>query len=264
MNLIEKPLSKGAAWRRYIRVRRLPQRERKSLGLQQGVGYTDGELTRARFYRALEQVIEREVRDARLTPLQQIGFDGRAPTIVDEDRNPRREAGTERAQRNTNSSPLDYLYFQCKAPLEFWEWCVGKRFEYDLRRSRADAPLTVDFENIERARPTIRRRGLERGQEPERPATFRPRLPRQQRRQVADIHDTRLDAMARIGRLADEISKVSFWLLEQVVGRERTLGDVARMLQTDQRYVAGRFREALTEAGAHYGMCPGARPRSRR
>jgi hypothetical protein len=258
MNIIEKPLSKGAVWRRFIRVRRLPERERKSLGLQPGVGYTDGELTRARFYRAIEQMIAREVRDARLTPLQQIGFDGRAPTIVDDAARGTLMPEAARAQRNTSSSPLDYLYFQSKAPIEFWEWSVGKRFEYDFQRSRSDAPVTVDFELIANARPAPRRRPPECTQQQEPPPTFRPRGARRQRRQAADIHDTRLDAMARIGRLADEISKVSFWLLEQVIGRERTLGDVARMLQTDKRYVAQRFREALTEAGSHYGMCPGA------
>src|SRR5690606_16700593 len=66
---------------RYLRTVRLPERERKSLGLQKGVGYTEQEIDRARFYRAMEQVIIRELLQAQLTPLEEIGFDGRAPRI---------------------------------------------------------------------------------------------------------------------------------------------------------------------------------------
>lgn len=251
-----RPLSKSAHHLRYVRVRRLPRSERKSLGLEHGVGYTEAELTRFRYYRALEHVLLREAKEAPMSPLQSIGFDGRPPTISFVTRP---ELPVEiRGQRNTSSTPLDYLYFQAKTPISYWEWVAGKRFEYDVQQSRRDAPVTADLSRLMMAK-------VERltAAEKRRVVTFRPKATAKRGKASFDVNDTRLDAMARLGRLQDEISKISFYLLDQLIGQERTLAEIARRIDADQRYVSQRFREALWEAAGHYRMLPGARPRSK-
>lgn len=232
-----------------VRRTRLPEAERKSLGLQPGVGYDENELQRARFYRALAQLIAREARESKMAPLQRIGFDGRVPLIeFISERLPK----SLRGQRNTSATPLDYLYFQARDPLAFWEWVAGRRFEYDWQRAHTDAPMTVSLDGLMLSkvqRPTAEERRRERI----RPATFRPSVGRRVRSKP-ELGDSRLDALARIGRLQDEISKISFWLLEQVIGYERTLKQVGELLSEDQRYVGRRFREALWEAASFYKL----------
>lgn len=233
---------------RFLRTVRLPGAERRSLGLQPGVGYTEAEIDRARFYRAMEQVISREVRRAKLTPLQQIGFDGRSPRV--EYHPLPGENMNRKLPRNVNSSPLDYLFFQSKKPLPLWAWATGKRFLYDYRRSRSDVPVTVNFDPLDLFRVDRTRR---RKSDPVQ--TFRPKSGRRAPT-IPTIHDSRLDAIARLGRLAAEISKCSFWLLEHVIGEEWTLREAAARLAADERYIAERFREALTEAAGFYRMGP--------
>jgi len=63
---------------------------------------------------------------------------------------------------------------------------------------------------------------------------------------------SRLDALARLERLAGAISSISFYLLDQIVGRERWMKDVAGELRTSPEYVAQRFREAIWEATVAY------------
>lgn len=245
------------ARRRLMRVRRLPAGERRALGLQPGVGYTDEDLARARYYRALEMVIARETREqaARLAPLAKIGFDGRAPFIeaVPHPDNPR--AAIERV---INQTPLDYLRFQARSPLDHWEWVTGKRFEYDWHVATYDRRITgnLDFAAIAKPMTAAERRRRE-------ALTFRPRSSARAPARPGSVADSRLDAMARLGRLAAEISQVSYWLLEHIVGHEWTLERTARALGVDQRYLGPRFREALTEAAGHYRLGPSARPRRR-
>jgi hypothetical protein len=218
-----------------MRPLRLTEADKASLGLQPHVGATEHDAKRAQFYRGLELLLSKEVKPAGLAPLQRIGFDGRAP--------------------------LDYLYFQSRDRLEYWEWIAGKRFEYDWQRARTDAPVTVSLDGLmlaKVARPTAEQRRRERLN----PTTFRPAAGRRVRSKP-ELGDSRLDAMARIGRLQDEVSKISFWLLEQVIGTERTLKQVAELLGEDQRYVGRRFREALWDAAGHYRMVPSSRPRRR-
>jgi len=158
----------------------------------------------------------------------QVGFDGRAPTVIPEKDHARRD------------------------------WCVGKRFEYDFNR----APRRTPYGQLRPHRPRqIGARG--RAGRPPAPHFVQSVNGAPQHPRAYDLADTRLDATARLGRLADEVSNVSFWMLEYVVGHERSLAEVALMLRTDQRYVAQRFREALTEAAAHYRMGPTAKPRHR-
>lgn len=252
-----RPLGKVATQLRYVRVRRLPRAERKSLGLEPGVGYCDAELSRFRFYRALEHILLKEAKASDLSPLQTIGFDGRPPSIHFI---AKAELPAEiRGQRNTSSTPLDYLYFQAKTPLAFWEWIAGKRFEYDIHQSRRDAPVTADLTRLMNAKvdkmsaAEKRRLAL---------MTFKPRTSAKRGKASFSVNDTRLDAMARLGRLQDEISKISFYMLEQVIGQERTLAELARRIDADQKYVSQRFREALWDAAAHYRMLPADRPRS--
>lgn len=245
-------LGKTAHHMRYVRVRRLPRAERKSLGLEPGVGYTEPELTRFRYYRALEHILLKEARAAELTPLQSIGFDGRPPSVKFVSRSDL--PADIRGLRNTSSTPLDYLYFQAKAPIAFWEWVAGKRFEYDVQRSRRDVPITADLTRLMTAKiekmtaAEKRRRAM---------MTFKPRTSAKRGKATFEVADSRLDAMARLGRLQDEISKISYYLLDQVIGQEQTLSRVAGRIGVDQRYVSQRFREALWEAAAHYKMLAG-------
>ena len=243
-------LDKDVVRVRYIRTVRLPEAERKSLGLQEGVGYTEQDLLRARFYRAMEQLIARELREAKLTPLQQIGFEGRAPRV---EYHPLPLENPERKYpRNVNASPLDQMFFKAKKKIELWQWVAGKRFEYDWRRSRSDGPVTVNYDPLalfatDSAKPK-RQKG-------DPVVTFRPRGGRRVM-SAPTVDDTRLDAIARLGRLAAEISNTGFWLLEHVIGHEWPLKVVAARLGVDERYVSERFREALTEAAGFYRLGP--------
>jgi hypothetical protein len=227
-----------------MRPLRLTEADKASLGLQPHVGATEHDAKRAQFYRGLELLLSKEVKPAGLAPLQRIGFDGRAPQVeFISERLPNELRGV----RNVSQTPLDYLYFQ--------------RFEYDWQRARTDAPVTVSLDGLmlaKVARPTAEQRRRERLN----PTTFRPAAGRRVRSKP-ELGDSRLDAMARIGRLQDEVSKISFWLLEQVIGTERTLKQVAELLGEDQRYVGRRFREALWDAAGHYRMVPSSRPRRR-
>ena len=241
-----------------MRALRLTEADKASLGLQPHVGATEHDAKRAQFYRGLELLLSKEVKPAGLAPLQRIGFDGRAPQVeFISERLPNELRGV----RNVSQTPLDYLYFQSRDRLEYWEWIAGKRFEYDWQRARTDAPVTVSLDGLmlaKVARPTAEQRRRERLN----PTTFRPAAGRRVR-STPELGDSRLDAMARIGRLQDEVSKISFWLLEQVIGTERTLKQVAELLGEDQRYVGRRFREALWDAAGHYRMVPSSRPRRR-
>lgn len=243
--------------RRFRKARRLLEHERRSLGLQPGVGADDRDLDRARSYRALEQLIARELRQAELRPLAKIGFDGQPPNVrVTPDpraytAHPGRPSATEgvpiaklTVTRNTLSSPLDYLFFQAKAPLEKWEWLAGKRFEFDYHVAHRSGPLTVSLERLVMAKIEPQKRDALQ--------TFKPRRPRRPRRGPPNVSDARLDALARLGRLAAGISKISCYLLEQIVGRERWIKDVAGELRTSPEYVSQRFREALWDAADHY------------
>lgn len=267
-----RPARGGAA--RFKRARRLSQRERHSLGLQPHVGADDGDLTRARFYRALEMLIARETREANLRPLAKIGFDGRPPAAyVTTLENPGNEALTDRereelkggyiAVRNTSSCPLDYFYHQSKSGIQFWEWISGKRFAHDWHVASGSSGLAQSLESLllaKIAKPTREERKRDRLK----PVTFKPRKGKRPRTGATDVmSDSRLDAMARLGRLCDSVSPVAWFLLVEIVGRERWAKDVALQLVETPEYVARRFRESLCEAAAHYRMAPSSRPRQR-
>lgn len=89
--------------------------------------------------------------------------------------------------------------------------------------------------------------------------TFRRRFPKAPTT-FSGMSDSRLDAQARLGDLAEDISNLSFWMLEQIVHLERKYSEVASSLREDERYVSARFREALTDAAAHYRMCSPGTP----
>ena len=95
------------------------------------------------------------------------------------------------------------------------------------------------------------------------PVTFPPKKAGVTHSAPAPISDMRIDAIARRGRLMAEISKMGFFLLEEICGRERLLKDVAATIQCSSEYVGQRFDEALTEAADHYGRLPASRPRKR-
>jgi hypothetical protein len=163
--------------------------------------------------------------------------------------------------RNTSASPLDYLFFQAKAPLEKWEWLAGKRFEYDFHVAHRAGPMTMSLDQLLMAKvekpPRLKPGAV-------RPVvTFRPkRGSRAARGPSKGPSDSRIDALARLGRLADEVSPIAWHLLEQVIGEERWLKDVAADLESTPEYVSQRFREALWEATRHYQREPASRPRS--
>jgi hypothetical protein len=57
----------------------------------------------------------------------------------------------------------------------------------------------------------------------------------------------------RAGDAGSAVGAISFCLLEQIIGRERWMKEVARELQVPPEYVSQRFREALWEATDWYG-----------
>jgi hypothetical protein len=256
---------------RFRRVRRVSRAARLSLGLPLHVGVDDHDLERARYYRALEQLIAREAREADLKPLAQIGFDGRpAPKLVATLEHPDNEGLTDQqrrdldggylAMRNTSSSPLDYFYFQSKAGIAWWEWIAGKRFEYDWHIASSGRALTQSLQSLMLARvPKMTR--AERKDRRLRPRTFKPRGAKRVKASPTSISDSKLDAMARLGRLMDSVSNVSWWLLVEIVGKERTAKTVALQLGETPDYIGRRFRESLCEAAAHYRLGPSSRPR---
>jgi len=264
-------LRKNDASTRFRRVRRISRAARIALGLPLHVGVDDRDLERARYYRALEQLIAREAREADLKPLAQIGFDGRpAPKLIATLEHPDNEGLTDQqrrdldggyiAMRNTTSSPLDYFYFQSKTGIAFWEWIAGKRFEYDWHIASSGHALTQSLQSLMLAkvskltRSELRDRRL-------RPRTFKPRGAKRIKASPTSISDNKLDAMARLGRLCDSVSNVSWFLLQEIVGKERTARDVALQLRETPDYIGRRFRESLTEAAAHYRLGPSSRPR---
>ena len=258
---------------RFRKVRRIRLRERASLGLQAGVGYDDHDLDRARFYRALEQAIEREVRQASLKPLAAVGFDGKpgvelVTTLENPDNDNLTDAQRDELKggyigvRNVNSCPLDYMHFQSRAPLELFEWLAGKRFSHDWHIAQGGSGLAQSLDelmNAKVAKPTREERKRERL----RPTTFRPRKAKRVKAGPSSGGDGRLDAMARLGRLCDEVSPISWWLLVEMVGNERWAKDVAAQLRVSPEYAGQRFREALIEAASHYARRPSRKPRSR-
>lgn len=247
------------AWRKRRRVRRLTDRRRRELGLQPGVGADDLDLGRARFYLAIERAIQRELREAQLRPLAAIGFDGRPPEVREEllvDEAKRRTW----VGRNIAASPLDYLYFQSKAGIEWWEYLAGMRFAYDWHQAQGSAGLAASLEGLMLAKIAKKTRA-ERKAERLRPTTFPPKKAKRPKAGPSAAVDARIDAMARVGRLAKRVSNVSFYLLEQVVGEERWLKDVAARLGVSPEYVAVRFREALVEAAAYYRLSAATRRR---
>ncbi len=270
---IARPYRPGAS-HRFRWARRVAKRERDSLGLQPGVGVDDQDLDRARHYRALEILIGREIREAELRPLAKIGFDGRpAPRLVTTLENPSNEAlsdeertalmGGYTAIRNTASSPLDYLFHQSKNPIDFVEWLAGKHFAHDFHVASGGRGLSQSLGELMLAK-IAKLTPAERKAERIRPVTFKPRRAKRQRQGPSTISDARLDGMARLGRLCDSVSPISWFLLVEIAGQERWIKDVALQLREPAEYVGKRFRESLVEAAAHYRMMPASRPRRQR
>lgn len=267
--------TRSERWRKRCRVRRVSKAERRLLGLPGGLGdrththrpIEQRELERARSYRALEMIIAREVNLAQLKPMQQVGFDGRLVTVRERNHPDSYDPGaTGKAQtikRNTSATPLDYLRWHSKGSrLEHWEYLTGKRFESDFAQAHCTGQVTQSLDVLARAKPPEKPERRKRGDPPAPVVTFKPRNgKRQQRGPIEGISDRKIDALARLGRLADRISHMSFWMLEHVIGREIWLKDVAIMLQVTPEYVATRFREALCEAAGHYRMGPSSKPR---
>lgn len=256
---------------RFRLARRVSKHERQSLGLQAGVGADDRDLERSRFYRALEQLIAAETREADLRPLAKIGFDGRpAPALITTLENPSNEDLTDQervdllggytAIRNTSSCPLDYLYHQSKSRIEFFEWLAGKRFAYDWHIASGGRGLAQSLDQLMLAK-IAKLTPEERRAQKLRPVTFKPRRGKRMRSGPVAISDNKLDAMARLGRLCDSVSNVGWFLLVEVVAQERWLKDVASQLLESPEYIAKRFREALCEAAAHYRMQPSSHRR---
>jgi len=246
-------------WRLRRRIVRLTRDKRDELGLQPGVGADALDVERARYYRMLDRVIAREVHDAELKPMAAIGFDGKPAKLAVEDMQV--DDAMQPVIRNTAQTPLDYLFFQSKARIEYWEWLAGQRFAFDWHVAQGSGALVASFERLMMAKtPKLTR--AERRQQRLRPATFPPKKAKRVKQgPSSDGVSNKIDAIARIGRLAASVSEVSYWLLWQIIGRERWIKDVAHELGEDPHYIARRFREALTEAAAHYRL--GSR-RSRR
>lgn len=251
----------------------MSKRERQSLGLQAGVGADDQDLSRARFYRALEMLIAREIRDSEMRPLARIGFDGQPPpALITTLENPSNEGLSEQeradllggytAIRNTSSTPLDYFYHQARAGIEWWEWLAGQRFSYDWHIASGGSALSQSLEGLMLAKIAKLTPG-ERRRERLQPTTFKPRRAKRMRQGPSSMSDSKLDAHARLGRLMDSVSPVSWFLLVEVIGNERWAKDVALQLRETPEYIGRRFRESLCEAAAHYRLQPSSKPRAK-
>ncbi len=60
--------------------------------------------------------------------------------------------------------------------------------------------------------------------------------------------------MKRLGDLHKRFGGRSYFLADKIIGEERSITQVARWIGQNERYINGRFREALDDIAHHYGL----------
>ena len=190
---------------------------------------------------AMEHTIDAMTRLSTLSPATKVTFDGsyfQHRPVADEDG---QFLGHE--FRRTDTPPLEAL-LQARSPIEPYQYLAGVRFRLDWTASQIGPLASVDYA---RAAQYATEEVLKAGK-------WDGAMGGKILRGVAGISDAKLDASARLGRVAKEINKLSFWLARKVIGEEWTIVQCAGELGRDQRYVGPRFREALDELAFHYKM----------
>ena len=210
--------------------------QRKVLGLQRGVGYTDDEIIRARFYEMLERAIAAEIRAeaASMKPATKIGFGGRAPHIaIVRDPEALGDEGAPQA-RITNSNPLDSMFFNSKAPIAKFQWLAGMHVRIDFAISAGRSPI----QDYDRLASYIDVGGSPRN----------------------SPSDAKIDAWSRLGRLSKDVTDMSMYLLQEMIHKERSAEEIARHIGEDRRAIGFAFRMSLSEAARHYAYCSANEP----
>lgn len=159
--------------------------------------------------------------------------------------------GIERQPITSKMAPLEFLHFQARTPIALYQYIAGVLFRTDFEMSRVGSSGVIDasrlamfaVDGIDKERSEYHGKGAK-------------RMVR-----VANVSDRRLDALKRLGAIAAKISDLSYWMLEKVVGDERPISEVAKIMRADERYAGPRFREALDEAAKYYRLAPRNVPR---
>lgn len=190
---------------------------------------------------ALEGAIEREVRDAQMSPFERLCLDG---IFRDHIRPMGLPDGASMAP-GASTPPLEFLYHQAKNRIPLWQYLAGVRFRIDFVIARAPSSGVVDptrmalyaVEGLDRARSEWKGRGG--GGAPPR---------------IDNVPVARLDAQRRLGLVARKIPALSFRLAEMVIGAEMRMPEVGKRLGLDDRTVGHRFREALIHLAGVYAI----------
>lgn len=191
--------------------------------------------------------------DAQQDPMAKICFDGVLRRLQIVELPPDHDGNGDVAIQNVASSPLERLYHQNRNPIEPYQYMAGIHFREDYARSQVAPMRAIDAENGAMYDTDAARQ--HRNEMASR--TFRPKGAKSHKRSH-NITDGKIDAQRRLGVLYNNISHMSYVLLEHIVGKEISVRSMAASLGMDNRYVAMRVREALTEAAGHYRLCPTA------
>lgn len=136
-------------------------------------------------------------------------------------------------------APLEWMFHRAKYPIAAWQYATGCLYRQDWQQSQVSSIGAVDPSRGELyLTDEVRAAGGSK-------ASPRYGAP-------VDVAASKIEAMQRLGQLADQISNLSYWLLEKVVAEEHPLKVVAQALAVDERYMHTRFKEALTEAAGFY------------
>lgn len=150
-------------------------------------------------------------------------------------------------------APLEYMFHRAKYPIAVWQYATGCLFRQDWTTAQISTIKAVD---PSRGELYLTDEVVAAGGEGSRSS---PRYSG-----PVNVADNKIDAMQRLGLLADQISNMSYWLLEKVVGEEFPLKQIAGGLKLDERYVHTRFKEALTEAASFYRLTSRPHPKQGR
>lgn len=194
------------------------------------------------FIQSMDQAIMASVLRSHLNPWSQVTLSGdtfelhRAEQSADHDAE----------FRATHTSPLEAMYSYAKRPLEEFQYLAGCRFRVDWHLSRLSPLGAIDYAQAATyaVDDVLKAKGAIEG----------PKLSKVLRT-VRNPSDSKLDAIKRLGDLFNHIGGVSYYLADKVIGEERSVTQIARVMGKNERYMNERFRECLDDLAGHYKLC---------
>jgi len=159
------------------------------------------------------------------------------------------ETDNERAVRNIRGAPLEQIYHRKRNPIELYQYVAGTRYRMDWYQSQLSPMRAVDIEAtaifITKEVANATNNPLN-GQ--------RMAVSGQSVKRVSTIPDSRLDALRRLGDVTASLSNFDGWLARAFIGEERSVPQIAKHMDRDERYVGERVREMLTALAAFYRL----------